>query len=153
VPTDGQLCPSVCPFHYATNGSLEHRKAQWVIHGFKQQPGIDFDQTFSPSSSWRCEIGPSTSWTRKMHSSMASYRNVSTISIQQVSSTINNQIMCVSCLSPYMGSSMHHTLGSSISVHIYNTLAFAPHGRTRLCSSISMAPMWRISSLTSMTSS
>jgi hypothetical protein len=28
--------------------TLEHRKARWVVHGFKQRWGIDFDQTFSP---------------------------------------------------------------------------------------------------------
>jgi ssRNA-specific RNase YbeY (16S rRNA maturation enzyme) len=28
-------------------GSLKHRKARWVIHGFKQWPGMDFNQTCS----------------------------------------------------------------------------------------------------------
>jgi hypothetical protein len=30
------------------DGTLERRKARWVVHGFKQWQGIDFDQTFSP---------------------------------------------------------------------------------------------------------
>jgi hypothetical protein len=30
------------------DGTLEHRKACWVVHSFKQCQGIDFDQTFSP---------------------------------------------------------------------------------------------------------
>lgn len=30
------------------DGSLEHRKARWVLREFNQWPGVDFDQTFSP---------------------------------------------------------------------------------------------------------
>jgi hypothetical protein len=33
-------------FH--SDGSLARYKAQWVVCGFSQQPGIDFDETFSP---------------------------------------------------------------------------------------------------------
>lgn len=32
-------------FH--ADGMLERRKARWVIRGFSQRPGLDFDQTFS----------------------------------------------------------------------------------------------------------
>jgi hypothetical protein len=30
------------------NGTLERRKARWVVRGFSQHPGMDFHQTFSP---------------------------------------------------------------------------------------------------------
>ena len=33
---------------YHADGSLERRKACWVVRGFSQCPGLDFDQTFSP---------------------------------------------------------------------------------------------------------
>lgn len=32
------------------DGSLERRKARWVVRGFSQRPGVDFHQIFSPAA-------------------------------------------------------------------------------------------------------
>jgi hypothetical protein len=33
---------------YNSDGSLSRHKARWVVWGFSQQPGIDYDETFGP---------------------------------------------------------------------------------------------------------
>ena len=38
----------VCHNKYHDDGTLERRKARWVVRGFTQCHGIDFDETFSP---------------------------------------------------------------------------------------------------------
>lgn len=35
-------------YKYHVDGILERRKVCWVVCGFSQRPGLDFDQTFSP---------------------------------------------------------------------------------------------------------
>lgn len=33
---------------FKSDGTLDRYKARWVLRGFTQRPGIDFDETFSP---------------------------------------------------------------------------------------------------------
>jgi hypothetical protein len=33
---------------YHSDSSLARHKARWVVHGFSQQAGVDYDETFSP---------------------------------------------------------------------------------------------------------
>src|SRR6185503_4328769 len=45
---NGSSRTSTMPMVPWSDGSLERRKARWVVRGFSQRPGLDFDQTFSP---------------------------------------------------------------------------------------------------------
>uniref|UniRef100_A0ACD5Y5G8 Uncharacterized protein n=1 Tax=Avena sativa TaxID=4498 RepID=A0ACD5Y5G8_AVESA len=49
-PPGANIVTGKWPFRhkYKADGSLERYKARWVVRGFSQRPGIDFDQTSSP---------------------------------------------------------------------------------------------------------
>jgi histone deacetylase 1/2 len=49
-PSQGNIVSSKWIFRhkFRADGTLERYKARWVLRGFTQRPGIDFDETFSP---------------------------------------------------------------------------------------------------------
>lgn len=34
-------------YKFHSDGSLARHKARWAVHGYSQQPGVDFDKTFN----------------------------------------------------------------------------------------------------------
>jgi hypothetical protein len=52
-PPDTNVVTSKWIFRHklTSDGSLDRYKARWVLQGFTQRPGVDYDETFTPASS------------------------------------------------------------------------------------------------------
>jgi hypothetical protein len=51
-------------------GSLDRYKARWVLRGFTQHPGVDYDETFSPVVKFatvRIVLSLALSWNWAIH--------------------------------------------------------------------------------------
>jgi hypothetical protein len=47
-PAGTNVISGIFKHKFNADSSLECYKARWVLQGFTQRPGIDFDETFSP---------------------------------------------------------------------------------------------------------
>jgi hypothetical protein len=49
-PQNANIVSGKWVFHHKLkpDGSLDRYKARWVLRGFSQEQGVDFDETFSP---------------------------------------------------------------------------------------------------------
>jgi hypothetical protein len=113
---------------YNSDGSLARHKARWVVRGFSQQPGVDFDETFSPvvkPATIRIVLSLALSHAWPIHqldvkipSSMVISMKWSIVSNPLDLSILNILPMFVVFSNPSMDSNKHLVLGFNASLHL-----------------------------------
>jgi hypothetical protein len=104
------------------DGTLDRYKARWVLWGFTQRPGVDYDETFNPvvkPATVRTVLATAVSrdWPIqqldvKMPSSTTLSPRQSSAASPRASLTLLTLTWSVACASPYTGSSRHSGLGT-----------------------------------------